>query len=70
MYLWIAMCMRAQLAHVDVEISDHSPNFLDTPCRIARMEKQSHKEGLTVLDCGCTAVHVVFCDRYSYLLHH
>ena len=30
-YLWIAMCMRANLAHVAVEISDHSPNFLDTP---------------------------------------
>jgi len=26
------MYMRAQLAHVDVEISDHSPNFSDTPC--------------------------------------
>ena len=29
-YLWIAMCMRAHLAHVAVEILDHSPNFLDT----------------------------------------
>ena len=26
------MCIRAYLAHVAVEISDHSPNFLDTPC--------------------------------------
>jgi hypothetical protein len=25
------MCMRVHLAHVAVEISDHSPNFLDTP---------------------------------------
>ena len=32
-YLWIAMCIRAHLAHVAVEISDHSPNFLDTPCK-------------------------------------
>jgi hypothetical protein len=31
MYLWIAMCMLAHLAHVAFEISDHSPNFLDTP---------------------------------------
>jgi hypothetical protein len=31
MYLWIATCMRAHLAHVAFEISDHSPNFLDTP---------------------------------------
>jgi hypothetical protein len=31
MYLWIAMCMGALLAHVAFEISDHSPNFLDTP---------------------------------------
>jgi hypothetical protein len=31
MYLWIAMCMRAHLAHVAFEISNHSPNFLDTP---------------------------------------
>ena len=31
MYLWIAMCMQAHLAHVAIEISDHSPNFLDTP---------------------------------------
>jgi len=31
MYLWIAMRMRAHLAHVAIEISDHSPNFLDTP---------------------------------------
>jgi hypothetical protein len=31
MYLWIAMCMRAHLAHVAFEISGHSPNFLDTP---------------------------------------
>jgi len=30
-YLWIAMCMCAHLAHVADEISDHSPNFLDTP---------------------------------------
>ena len=30
-YLWIPMCMCAHLAHVAVEISDHSPNFLDTP---------------------------------------
>ena len=26
------MCIRAYLAHFAVEISDHSPNFLDTPC--------------------------------------
>jgi hypothetical protein len=31
MYLWIPMCMRAHLVHVAIEISDHSPNFLDTP---------------------------------------
>jgi hypothetical protein len=30
-YLWIAMCMRTHLAHVAFELSDHSPNFLDTP---------------------------------------
>ena len=29
-YLWIAMSMRTHLAHVAVEVSDHSPNFLDT----------------------------------------
>jgi hypothetical protein len=29
-YLWIPMRMRAHLAHVAVEISDHLPNFLDT----------------------------------------
>ena len=33
-YLWIAMCVRAHLAHVSVEILDHSPNLLDTPCTI------------------------------------
>ena len=26
------MCMRAHLAHVAIEILDHSPNFLDTLC--------------------------------------
>jgi len=31
-YLWIAMCIRAHLAHVAVETSNHSPNVLDTPC--------------------------------------
>jgi hypothetical protein len=31
-YLWIATCIRAYLAHVAIDISDHSPNFLDTPC--------------------------------------
>jgi hypothetical protein len=31
MYIWIAMCMRAQLAHVAFKISDHSSNFLETP---------------------------------------
>ena len=34
-YLWIAMCICAHVAHVAIEISDHSPNFLDTPCRHA-----------------------------------
>jgi len=26
------MCIHAHLAHVAVEIPNHSPNFLDTPC--------------------------------------
>ena len=34
-YLWIAICIRTHLAHVAVEISDHSPNFLDTSCMYA-----------------------------------
>ena len=37
------MCMCAYLAHVAVEISDHSPNFLDTP-RIYHVYLQNLKE--------------------------
>ena len=42
-YLWIAMCIRTHVAHVAVEILDHSPNFLDTPC----MHKQQTEYKLT-----------------------
>jgi len=37
-YFWIAMCIRAYLAHVAVEICYHSPNILDTTC-IVRVKR-------------------------------
>ena len=55
MYLWIAMCMCAHLAHVAVQISDHSPNFLDTPRIIqlvlATTDIIPNKLHLTVWNC-------------------
>jgi hypothetical protein len=46
MYLWIAMCMRAHLSHVAFEISDHSPNFLDTPRMLHIMNAVQQNCGL------------------------
>jgi len=46
--LWIAMCISAHLAHVAVEISDHSPNFSDTPCILIIVQRDATKSSLFI----------------------